>query len=58
MRADKDKDNKSPVGLEPTTSRLEVSRAIQLRHEDSEPFSAMLRAAGFDPKTLFLGLRA
>ena len=48
MRADKDKDKdiKSPVGLEPTTSRLEVSRAIQLRHEDSEPFSAMLRAAG------------
>ena len=30
---------KSPVGLEPTTLRLEVSRAIQLRHEDKYQIS-------------------
>jgi hypothetical protein len=34
---------KSTVGLEPTTLRLEVSRAIQLRHADS------LSGVGFEP---------
>ena len=42
---------KSPAGLEPATLRLEVVRAVQLRHEDSKKKTKKMSTTGFEPAT-------